>query len=79
MYEQKRIEGVSHTYASPVAANGFIYMTDRAGTISVIRDGDKPAVIAVNEMGEGVDATPALIDKELFIRGETTLFCITED
>jgi hypothetical protein len=30
-------------------------------------------------MGEGVDATPALIDKELFIRGETTLFCITEN
>jgi hypothetical protein len=54
-------------------------MTDRAGTITVIRDGDKPAVIAVNEMGEGVDATPALIDKELFIRGETTLFCITEN
>ena len=79
VYEQKRIEGVSHTYASPVAANGFIFMTDRGGTITVIRDGDEPVVISVNEMEEGVDATPALIDSELFIRGETTLFCITEN
>ena len=79
VYEQKRIEGVSHTYASPVAANGCIFMTDRGGTITVIRDGDEPTVIAVNEMEEGVDATPALIDNELFIRGETTLFCITEN
>jgi hypothetical protein len=30
-------------------------------------------------MEEGIDATPALIDNELFIRGETTLFCITEN
>jgi hypothetical protein len=79
VYEQKRIEGVSHTYASPVAANSCIFMTDRGGTITVIRDGDEPTVIAVNEMEEGVDATPALIDNELFIRGETTLFCITKN
>jgi len=79
VYEQKRIEGVSYTYASPVAANSCIFMTDRGGTITVIRDGDEPTVIAVNEMEEGVDATPALIDNELFIRGETTLFCITKN
>ena len=79
LYEQKRIEGVSYTYASPVAANDHIYMTDRSGTITVIRDGNDPVVVSVNDMGEGVDATPAPVGNELFIRGETTLFCVARD
>ena len=54
-------------------------MTDRSGTITVIRDGNDPAVVAVNDMKEGVDATPAPIGEDLFIRGESTLFCITKD
>ena len=79
LYEQKRIEGVSHTYASPIAANGHIYMTDRNGTITVIRDGNDPVVVAVNDMEEGVDATPAPVGDDLFIRGEATLFCISHN
>ena len=79
LYEQKRIEGVSYTYASPVAANDHIYMTDRSGTITVVRDGNDPVVVSVNDMGEGVDATPAPVGNELFIRGETTLFCVARD
>ena len=54
-------------------------MTDRSGTITVIRDGNDPVVVAVNDMGEGVDATPAPVGNELFIRGETTLFCVARD
>ena len=54
-------------------------MTDRNGTITVIRDGDAPAIVAVNDMKETVDATPAPVGKELFIRGEGTLFCIADD
>jgi hypothetical protein len=54
-------------------------MTDRSGTITVIRDGNDPVIVAVNDMGEGVDATPAPVGNELFIRGETTLFCVAND
>ena len=79
LYQAERVEGISYTYASPVAADGHIYMTDRNGTITVIRDGNAPVVVAVNDMKETVDATPAPIGKELFIRGESTLFCIAND
>ena len=79
LYQAERVEGVSYTYASPVAADGHIYMTDRNGTITVIRDGDAPVIIAVNDMKETVDATPAPVGKELFIRGENTLFCLAND
>lgn len=77
-YMAKRIDGVSSTYASPVAANGHVYLTGRSGTTVVIKDAEELEVVATNSVGEGVDATPALADGELFIRGERHLFCIAE-
>lgn len=75
-YTASRIPGLSRTYASPVAANGCVFLADRGGTIVVI--GDKPVleVLATNDMGEGVDATPAAVGTDLFIRGERHLFCV---
>jgi hypothetical protein len=67
---------VGRTYASPVAAAGHVYLTDRGGTITVIRDTPALEVIATNDMGEGVDATPAPAGRDLFIRGEAHLFCV---
>jgi outer membrane protein assembly factor BamB len=75
-YEASRINGISSTYASPVAAGGFVYLTDRSGKVVVIKDADKLEVVSTNSLNEGVDATPAPVDKELFIRGEKSLFCI---
>ena len=77
-YECERVPAVSRTYASPVAAGGHIYLTDRSGAVTVISDGNDFAVIATNDMGEGVDATPALAGEQLFIRGERHLFCLEE-
>lgn len=79
VYETKRIPGVGRTYASPIAAAGRIYLTDRSGAITVIQTGDDPQVLAENDMGEGVDATPAADGKDLFIRGERHLFCVSAE
>ena len=76
-YTASRIPGMSRTYASPVAANGCVYLTDRSGTIVVIEDKPVLKVLATNAMEEGVDATPAAVGADLFIRGERHLFCIT--
>ena len=65
-------------YASPIAANGHVYLTDRNGTTVVIKDSDEFSVVANNSVGETVDATPAPVDNQLFIRGESHLFCIQE-
>ena len=73
-----RIPGLKTIYASPVAAGGHIYLTDRNGTTVVIKDADKLEIVATNSVGETVDATPAPVDRELFIRGEKHLFCIAE-
>lgn len=77
-YSAERIPGVSSTYASPVAAGGYVYLTDRGGTITVIKDSEKLEVVSTNQLGEPVDATPAPVDDQLFVRSENSLFCIAE-
>jgi len=76
LFGPSRIPGIDRTYASPIAAGGHIYLTGRSGATVVIKDSDKLQIVATNSVGEGVDATPAPVDDELFIRGEQHLFCI---
>lgn len=77
-YSSKRLKGISATYASPIAANGHVYLTGRRGTTVVIKDSNELEIVASNSVGETVDATPAPVDNQLFIRGEKHLFCIAE-
>jgi outer membrane protein assembly factor BamB len=73
---QKRLKGIGDVYASPVGAAGRIYVTARDGTTVVISDGDKVEILATNSVGEPVDASPALVGDDIYIRGEHHLFCI---
>jgi outer membrane protein assembly factor BamB len=77
-YSATRIPGIDSTYASPIAAGGYVYLTDRRGTTVVIEDADQLKIVATNSVGETVDATPAPVDNQLIIRGEKHLFCIEE-
>ena len=77
-YESERLPDIRSTYASPVAAGGYVYATGRRGTTVVLKDSDRLEVVARNSVGETVDATPAPVDNQLFIRGENHLFCIAE-
>ena len=73
----ERLPGLDTIYASPIAAAGHVYLTGRNGTTVVIKDSDTFEVVATNSVGETVDATPAPVDDELFIRGAQHLFCIS--
>ena len=79
IFPAARVPGINSTYASPVAAGGFVYLTGRRGTTVVIRDSDTFEVISENDLGEPVDATPAIADHQIFIRGENHLYCIRSD
>jgi outer membrane protein assembly factor BamB len=77
-YTAARLPEISTTYASPMAAGGHVYLTGRSGTTVVIKDDEKLEIVATNSLDEGVDASLAPIDGELFIRGERHLYCIAE-
>jgi len=78
-YTAKRLPKISSVYASPITAGGHVYVTGRSGAIVVLKDGKEFEIVASNSVGEGVDATPAAVDQQLFIRGASHLFCIEKE
>jgi outer membrane protein assembly factor BamB len=76
IFLEERLTGPQGLYASPVAAKDRIYVVGRNGTTAVLKNANKVEVLATNELGEKVDASPALVGKEMFIRGHEHLYCI---
>jgi outer membrane protein assembly factor BamB len=74
--DRVRLPGQSSFYASPIAAAGRVYLVDRDGTTLVLKQGDKLDILATNRMEDPIDASPAAVDKQLFLRGEKNLYCI---
>lgn len=66
-------------FASPVGADGRIYITGRDGTTVVLRHDRENAVLAANHLDDVFSATPALVDREIYLRGERWLFCVADD
>jgi outer membrane protein assembly factor BamB len=75
-YQVQRLEKAPNVFASPVGAAGRIYVTGRDGTTVVVRHGRAFEVIAENTLDDGFDASPALVDNEIFLRSYTSLYRI---
>lgn len=60
--------------ASPVAANGYLYLASEDGNVYVVRSGIEGADVAVNPVGEPIHATPALVGGHVLVRGRDHLF-----
>ena len=71
-----RLGQLGNIYASPVAANGNVYITDLSGTTMVISHEPTPQIVAVNRLDEPISASAAIEGEEIFLRGEKHLFCI---
>ncbi len=77
--KQARLTGaLGDYYASPVAADGRIYATSQEGKVVVIKPGKEWEILAVNPLGEPVNATPAFVDGRIFIRTHEHLFCFAQ-
>ena len=74
-----RLEGIGDfIFSSPIGAAGRIYVTGRDGSTVVLRHDRENAVLAVNQLEDSFSASPALVDDELYLRGERFLYCIAE-
>jgi outer membrane protein assembly factor BamB len=62
--------------ASPVAADGKIYLSNEDGEMLVIEAGEVFKHLATNSMGETVMATPAIANGVMIVRGASTLVAI---
>ena len=77
-YSQQRLDGVPNMFASPVAARGRVYFPGREGATQVIKSGPTFEVLATNRLDDSFDASPALVDNVLYLRGYKTLYAIAE-
>lgn len=64
-------------YSSPISVADRIYFFEDSGTCTVIRNNSEFEILAVNELGETVQTTPAFSDGSLFVRTETQLVRIS--
>jgi outer membrane protein assembly factor BamB len=71
---QRRLEG--KFFASPVAGDGKVYLPATSGKIYVLAAGPALEVIAENDLGEEILASPAIAAGALFARTERRLYCI---
>jgi len=77
--EPLRLEGIrDFIFASPVGADGRLYVTARDGTTVVLRHDRENATLAVNHLDDSFSASPALAGRELYLRGERSLYCLAE-
>ena len=71
-----RIPGAVGGYsASPVAADGKVFLASEDGKVSVLGAGRDWDVLAVNDLGEACYATPALSRGEIYLRTAEALYC----
>jgi len=77
-YQLQRLDGVPNVFASPVGARGRVYLPGREGVTLVIKQGPAFEVLAKNKLDDGFDASPALVDGEILLRGQQFLYSIAE-
>jgi outer membrane protein assembly factor BamB len=76
LYRQRLPTIGSGFSASPVAADGKIYLSNEDGEMLVVAAGEKFNHLATNSIGELLMATPALSDGVLYVRSSASLFAI---
>jgi len=77
--DQKRLPGMESIYSSFVGADGRIYISSREGVTLVLNHAPTLEVLATNQLDETIDASPAIVGKDLILRGENHLYCISEE
>lgn len=67
-------KGANRVYASPVAADGKIFIGTLEGEVAVLSAGAEFEVLSTNQIGEAIYATPAIADSHLYVRTRDRLF-----
>jgi outer membrane protein assembly factor BamB len=75
-FTERLAGGTAAFTASPVASNGNVYMANEDGQVFVIKAGPAYELVALNEMGSSVLATPAISEGRLLFRTQRELIAI---
>ena len=73
--EGRAKEALGQYFASPVAADGKVYLASSEGKVTVLRAGAQWEVLGVSDFGDEIHATPALADGRVYVRTRGALYC----
>ena len=76
-YQVQRMAELGEVFSSPVGAQGRVYVTGRDGVTLVLRNSPKYEVLAKNSLDDGFDASPALVENTIYMRGYKSLYAIS--
>jgi outer membrane protein assembly factor BamB len=78
-YHRERLPKPYNFKASPVGANGKLYLASEDGDVVILKMGEKLEVLATNTLQDQMFiASPVIVNGEIFLRSQNTLFCISE-
>lgn len=71
---RQRMKGVF--FASPVAGDGKVYLTSETGEVFVLEAGREPKLLATNNLGERLVASPAISQGRILFRSDRNLIAV---
>jgi outer membrane protein assembly factor BamB len=69
-----RLGAPGYYYSSPVAADNKVYISSEEGVVVVLDAGEKLKILATNKLDGAILATPALVDKYIYVRTDNHLY-----
>jgi len=76
-FVEQALKEVGEIYASPVGADDRVYFVGREGTTQVIKNAATFEVLATNKLDDKIDASPAIVGNELYLKGKRNLYRIS--
>ena len=77
VYRERLTRGGNYT-ASPVAADGKLYLSSEDGEVIIVKAGPQFERLAVNPMGEVIMATPAISEGMILVRMQHHVVAVAE-
>ncbi|MEJ7604729.1 MAG: hypothetical protein WKF37_00280 [Bryobacteraceae bacterium] len=78
--KQGRLPGALDTYyASPVAADGHVYLISQTGKMTVLKAGADWEVLSTIDFDDPAFATPALVGNSIYVRTRSAMYCFERE
>jgi outer membrane protein assembly factor BamB len=77
LWDRRRIEPGTYS-ASPLLADGKLYVTNEDGATTVMNAGDEFKVLAVNRVNGHTLASPVAVGDEILLRTADYLYCLAK-
>jgi hypothetical protein len=74
VYEQRTTS--DRHRASPVLADGKVFLTARKGIVTVVKTGRQFEILSQNDMGEPISSSPVIADGRIYLRTFDALYAI---